>query len=236
MGMNQSSTAPLVAGPAIQKTPVREPDAANFSVQVGMPFATGQYDSMGQNSWRPGLIFSQLWNASILPAVATETGGLENRPSEIRFVSAAQKVLEIYVALSVNKSDLARILRVSRPTVYDWLNGGEPNLENQQRISVMYQLINECKVSSIEPLMPTFIRQPGEHGEPPLIDELSKVYLNENAIRRAIQRVQAVGESIRRRREKREARLREAGFEEVDAEHQRANIARNIALLNWPRY
>ena len=46
-----------------------------------------------------------------------------------------RQVRELQAALSVNKSDLARILRVSRPTVYDWLDGGEANADNRSRDS-----------------------------------------------------------------------------------------------------
>ena len=38
----------------------------------------------------------------------------------------AGQVRELRAALSVNKSELAKILRVSRPTVYAWLDGKKP--------------------------------------------------------------------------------------------------------------
>jgi len=43
----------------------------------------------------------------------------------------ARQAWELQAALSINKSELARILRVSRPTVYEWLDDGEPNAGNR---------------------------------------------------------------------------------------------------------
>ena len=43
-----------------------------------------------------------------------------------------------------------------------------------------------------------------------------------------------VNEEARARREARENRLRALGFEEVDAEQCKRNLALNVALLKWP--
>ena len=60
-------------------------------------------------------------------------GVRESTAVQVRFVvhvqniftlPVARQVRELQAALSVNKSELARILRVTRPTVYDWLDGG----------------------------------------------------------------------------------------------------------------
>jgi len=47
-------------------------------------------------------------------------------------------------------------------------------------------------------------------------------------------RAKALGDAIDAEREEREARLRDAGFEEPDAEQRRANLATNVALMEWP--
>lgn len=53
---------------------------------------------------------------------------------EVSTLPVADQVRELQTTLSVNKSELARILRVSRPTVYDWLADGQPNPGNVFRI------------------------------------------------------------------------------------------------------
>ena len=55
-----------------------------------------------------------------------EVGGFGVETRAIGALPIARQVRELQAALSVNESELARILRVSRPTVYDWLDGDEP--------------------------------------------------------------------------------------------------------------
>ena len=46
----------------------------------------------------------------------------------------AEQVQELLAALSLNKSQLAQILRVTRPTIYEWLRGNRPNAANTKPI------------------------------------------------------------------------------------------------------
>lgn len=150
-------------------------------------------------------------------------------------LTAPRQVRELQAALSVNKSELARILRVSRPTVYDWLDDGEPNAENIDRILRLFRFLQDARVSSAKPLFPRLVRLPPGPGEPALLDSLREETLDETAIMEALRRAKAMGDAIDREREQREARLRTAGFEEVDAEQRKANLASSVALLDWPR-
>ena len=147
----------------------------------------------------------------------------------------ARQVRELQAALSVNKSELARILRVSRPTVYDWLEGGEPNAGNRVRIGRLVGLVARARVSGNEPLFPRFVRFPVEAGGRNLLELLGEEVIDEVAAKSVIRRAKGFGDAIDAQREEREARLREAGFEEVDPEQRRANLATNVALLEWPR-
>ena len=81
----------------------------------------------------------------------------------------------------------------------------------------------------------TFRRFPLESGDRPLLDALSEEAIDEANLRTAIRRARALGDVIDSRREEREARLRAAGFEEPDAEQRKANLATNVALMEWPR-
>ena len=88
------------------------------------------------------------WNSRVAFLVfprITSSPGIERR-AVVRFdiptqyisaLSVADQVRELQTALSLNKSELARILRVSRPTVYDWLDDGQPNAENLSRIGTL---------------------------------------------------------------------------------------------------
>lgn len=145
------------------------------------------------------------------------------------------QVRELQAALSINKSELARILRVSLPTVCDWLDGPEPSPDIRLRIRILVGLLVECRVSARNPLFPRFVRFAVEPGDRSFLELLNKKLIDEVVAKDVIRRAKAMGDAIDARREEREARLREAGFEEVDDEQQKANLARNVALLRWPR-
>ena len=105
------------------------------------------------------------WNlplASLVFPSVTSSSGIDRRAAG-RFVGRSQhfsalpiarQVRHLRAALSINKSELARILRVSRPTVYDWLDGGEPNAGNVSRIRTLLQFLSEARVSASKPALP----------------------------------------------------------------------------------
>ena len=49
-----------------------------------------------------------------------------------------------------------------------------------------------------------------------------------------IRRAKALGDAMDGEREEREGRLGEGGFGEPEAERRRANLAGNVALMEWP--
>ena len=144
------------------------------------------------------------------------------------------EIQQLKTALSVNISEFARILRVSVPTVYHWLDGGEPYLDNSIRIQFLLRLQSEWRVSPKAPLMPQFVRMPKEPGRPTLIELLSEETLNEAAIQVELLRVKAKSDVISTRAEERRRRLRKAGYEIPDAEQQKTNLALNLSALDPP--
>ena len=86
------------------------------------------------------------------------------------------------------RAELARILRVSGPTVYDWLDDGRPNADNVSRIQALLRLLRESKVTSANALFPRFVRSPLEPGGRPLLDVLAEETIDEAAARNAIER------------------------------------------------
>ena len=186
------------------------------------------------------------WNSQVAFLVfprITSSPGIERR-AVVRFavpthyisaLSVADQVRELQAALSLNKSELARILRVSRPTVYDWLDDGQPNDDNLSRIWTLLRLLRESRVSPANPLFPRFVRSPLEPGSRPLLEAMGEETIDEANLRSAIRRAKALGDAIDSRCEEREAGLRAAGFEEPDAEQRKANLATNAALMEWPR-
>ena len=154
--------------------------------------------------------------------------------SDASTLPVARQVRELQAALSLNKSELARILRVTRPTVYDWLDGGEPNTDNVARIGQLLRLVAQARVSSRNPLFPRFVRSPLDAGGQALLDLLGEETIAEPVVRDAIHRAKGLGDAMDTRRRRREARLRAAGFEEPDEETRTRNLGTNVGLMPWP--
>ncbi len=147
----------------------------------------------------------------------------------------AEQVQELLAALSVNKSQLAQILRVTRPTIYEWLRGNRPNAANTKRLSTLLRILERASVSSLAPLNARFVRQSAESGEPSLIDMLGEEQINENHLIQVVEQVRILGDEASRTRVSREDRLRRLGFEEPDQEQRREQLASNVALKDWPK-
>lgn len=159
---------------------------------------------------------------------------VQPRPATLK-LSSSEQVHEVLAALSLNKTQLADVLRVSRPTLYDWLEGKEPNVANAQRLRLLVKLLSMAGVSAAAALSPRFLREALEPGELSLLEMLKADTLDEGRIAKALAEAKALERQVEEARLAREARLRALGFEEPTAEQRKANLALNVALSEWPK-
>ena len=124
---------------------------------------------------------------------------------------------------------------VSRPTLYDWLDGKEPNTANAQRLSTLVRLLANAGVTAATPLSPRFVRQSLNDGEPALFDLLQAGSLDEQLVARFVKEAKALEDASENTRLARDARLAALGFEEPTDEQRKANLALNLALREWPK-
>ena len=96
-------------------------------------------------------------------------------------------------------------------------------------------LLKQARVSATNPFVPRFVRLPVEPGNHPLLDLLCEETIHEATVKDAIRNAKALGDAIHSRHERREVRLRAVGFEDPDAEQRKANLASNVAIMEWPR-
>lgn len=162
------------------------------------------------------------------------TATAQPRPATLK-LSSSEQVLEVLAALSLNKSQLADVLRVSRPTLYDWLEGKEPNIANAQRLRLLLQLLATAGVTSAAALSPRLLRELLEPNESSLLELLKADKLDEPRIARALAEAKALANEVEGARLAREARLRALGFDEPTAEQRKENLALNAALSDWPK-
>jgi uncharacterized protein (TIGR04255 family) len=105
----------------------------------------------------------------------------------------ARQMQELLAALSLNKSQLAEILRVTRPTVYDWLQGREPSASNAERIHALLRVLTRASVSGAAPLGARFVRMPMGLDSPSIIELLVAEDLDEDRIVRTLEQARSVG-------------------------------------------
>lgn len=153
--------------------------------------------------------------------------------SEIgRFIDTLpERMLEIQYRLGLNKTQLADIFRVSRPTLYEWLEGGFPQPNNQARIESVEELLQALPAGTR--LNARFVRNLKQDGKS-LMELLGEEHFDETAIRSVIEQVVAANVAERATSLARESRLRKQGFEEVPSEQQETNLKTNVAKLDWP--
>jgi AcrR family transcriptional regulator len=150
-------------------------------------------------------------------------------------MSSADQALEVLAGLSLNKTLLAEVLGVSRPALYDWFEGKEPNLTNARRLTTLVQLLANAGVTAAHALSPRFVREALNDGEPSLLELLKADTLDEARISKVLREAKAIDDGVENERLTREDRLRALGFGEPTAEQRKANLALDMALRQWPK-
>lgn len=165
------------------------------------------------------------------PAEGTRT---TTRRAALR-MSCADQAREVMAALNLNKTQLAEVLGVSRPTLYDWLDGKEPNLANAQRLTGLVQLLVNAGITAADSLSPRFVREALSDGEPSLLELLKADTLDEGRVAEVLAAAKRLESEAEGARVARDDRLRALGFEEPSPEQRKANLALNVALREWPK-
>ena len=145
--------------------------------------------------------------------------------------SFTERIQELQAALSLNKSQIARVLRVTCPTLYDWLQGREPDAADAERLRTLLRMLARAGVSGADPLNARFVRRPVGIQDPSLVDLLCEERIDEDRVVHVIGHAQALADSASRRRTAREARLHRLGFDDPGDEQRRRQLATNMALL-----
>lgn len=154
------------------------------------------------------------------------------RQANLLTLSLPDQLREVSAALSLNKSLLAQLMGVSRPTLYEWLEGSPPSAANTSRLTLLVQLLGGAGVSGSTPLNARFVRQPLGLGRPSLVELLSQDPLNQQAALGAIAEARRLAEEASQSAAAREERLRQRGFQAVSEQQRREQLDTTLTLLD----
>jgi len=148
-------------------------------------------------------------------------------------MSAADQAREILAALAINKSQLAKILGVTRPTLYSWFDGTTPSSENSDRLLLLLHIISKTEVSGTTPINNRFIRQPLSAEGNSILDILQNDQWDEASILELLSKAKELSDKVSQRRTDRNTRLRELGYEEPTTSEAKSRLAKNISMMEW---
>ena len=140
--------------------------------------------------------------------------------SRSNILTISDKLLEIRKALSVNMTELAKILRVERPTLYAWFKDeASPISANYNRVSQVHKLAKQWMSMSHRP-PESMKREPLLSGKS-LLDILAEDTINEEE---ALTAFQKLATSMSTKRETRSALVRRLGYSPLPEEIEESGL------------
>lgn len=119
-------------------------------------------------------------------------------------VLVSEKLRAILDCFGLNKSDLARILGVSRPAVYAWLAGqSEASEDNLRVIQDLYSMVEPSEQGSWFPIFHSYLERPIPPFKKSLIDMLADPQID-------VKEVRGVVRTLRQMSQKRSEKLAES--------------------------
>ena len=95
--------------------------------------------------------------------------------------------------LSLSKSDLAVVFGVTRPTIYNWLNGTEPeDPRHHRKLSLLGAIAKEVSRTTLRPIYKGFVHDPMPGESNSLISQLRLEPWDESELRRLFIKARAL--------------------------------------------
>ena len=93
----------------------------------------------------------------------------------------------------LSKSDLSKILGITRPALYAWLDGqSEPNVENIRRLHAIYEVIREWPEAEQQPLSHAYIERPVAGFSHSLIEALPSTDIDAEEVRAMVRVIRSM--------------------------------------------
>ena len=130
-------------------------------------------------------------------------------------------------ALGLSKSDIARILGISCPTLYSWIKGtGEPSgIDNPKRLRTLGELTGEICKESKRPLYHRFVEEPLPNQTSSILALLLAEHWDLNQLRQLLSEARALTSA-------RDQRLGHVTLIKISPSKQASNLLDNSIALN----
>jgi hypothetical protein len=143
------------------------------------------------------------------------------------------QLAEVSAALSLNKTQLAEVLHVSRPTIYQWMDEQRTMADDRTdttRLTTLLRLMAQVGISGTASLNARFTKVPLQiHGRG-LLALLFEETWDEARVLAALTQARDLTRAAQQARADREARLKAEGFTMPTADERAANLERNLFL------
>jgi hypothetical protein len=143
--------------------------------------------------------------------------------------STSEQVRLILGFFGFSKSELAKIMAVSRPALYAWLDGtSEPARDNAERLDILAAMARELDAKPLRPLFHGFIDRPVHGYSRSLLDILQDSRINSDLLRSMIDKIYSMTND-------RERRMRGSGNASIlpppSPEAQDRNLEDNLSAI-----
>jgi len=123
-------------------------------------------------------------------------------PRKETILITSEQVRFVLTFYGFSKSDLARILEVTRPTLYAWLDKKiEPTPENAQRLSLLVEIARSIDPDPQRPLFHGYVERPLPGHEQSLIQQLMDTKMEKSSLKAAIEHIYHLTQERTRRLE-----------------------------------
>lgn len=107
--------------------------------------------------------------------------------------SVPSQVRMMLDCFGLSKSDLSKILGITRPALYAWLDEqSEPNVENIRRLHSIYEVIREWPEAEQQPLFHAYIERPVAAFSHSLIEVLSAPDIDTEEVRAMVRVIRSM--------------------------------------------
>ncbi len=141
------------------------------------------------------------------------------------------QLAEVSAALSLNKTQLAEVLDVSRPTIYQWMDEQRVATDDRtdtSRLTTLLRLMAQVGISGTEALNARFTKVPLQINGRGLLALLFEKTWDEANVLAGLMQARDLTRAAHQSRADREARLKAEGFATPTAAEREANLERNL--------